>query len=99
MSVRRSWHHRKPIFKKCVLFHFSILIRFSSKLSNIERISFVNFICFARNYFNINATGEMLEEWRPMMCPYDMAFNDAVDRFNLFLPSIFTDQQIDHGFK
>ena len=56
---------------------------------NIEQISFVNLVSFARIFFDLNATAEMLEEWRPLICPFDMSMNDAYERFNLFLPTLF----------
>ncbi|RNA36559.1 proteasome activator complex subunit 4 isoform X2 [Brachionus plicatilis] len=59
---------------------------------NIEQISFLNFISFARIYFDESSVSEMLEEWRPLMCPFDMSMNYAFDRFSLFLPTILLDQ-------
>ncbi|CAF1055101.1 unnamed protein product [Brachionus calyciflorus] len=59
---------------------------------NIEQISFMNFVSFARFYFDENSVSEMLEEWRPLMCPFDMSMNYAFDRFSLFLPSVLLDQ-------
>ena len=59
----------------------------------------VNFISYARIYFDITSTKEMLAEWRPMMCPFDMSMSYAFDRFNLFLPTVLKDNEIEHGFK
>ena len=57
----------------------------------MEQISFTNFISFARIYFDKDSVSEMLEEWRPLMCPFDMSMNYAFDRFSLFLPTILLD--------
>lgn len=67
--------------------------------SNIEHISFLNFISFARIYFDINSTREMLEEWRPLMCPFDMSTSSAFERFNLFMPTLFMAHEVDQTIK
>jgi proteasome activator subunit 4 len=43
----------------------------------------LNFISFARFYFDLNSTKEMLAEWRPLMCPFDMSTSDAFERFGI----------------
>lgn len=35
-------------------------------------------IKYSRTYFSVNATEEMLKEWRPMLCPFDRAVNTAM---------------------
>jgi proteasome activator subunit 4 len=40
-----------------------------------------------RPYFPAGATQEMLDEWRPLMCPYDVTMAKAMGYFNLFLPT------------
>lgn len=53
----------------------------------------------ARRYFSVASTSEMLREWRPLMCPWDMSFVRAVCLLSLFLP---TDLPLEHhgdGFK
>lgn len=59
----------------------------------------VNFVSYARAYFDLNATREMLEDWRPMMCPFDLSFAHAFELFDLFLPSLLREHEIQHGFK
>jgi len=52
---------------------------------NLEGSSFGSFIPYARIYFEISATREMLEEWRQLMCPVDVTMSQAFERFRLFL--------------
>ena len=40
-----------------------------------------------RPYFPAGATQEMLDEWRPLMCPYDVTMGKAFIYFNIFLPT------------
>ena len=40
-----------------------------------------------RPYFPPSATQEMLDEWRPLMCPYDVTMAKAFVYFNIFLPT------------
>ena len=67
--------------------------------SNLEQVTFVNFVSYARIYFNVNATKEMLEEWRPLMCPFDLSMVNAFERFDLFLPTLLREHEINSGFK
>ena len=65
----------------------------------METGSFSNFIRYARIYFDENATKEMLEEWRPMLCPFDSSMASAFERFKLFLPTIFYEQELNSGYQ
>ncbi len=40
-----------------------------------------------RDYFHIEATEEMLAEWRPLLCPFDMTMPMGVSLFAAFLPT------------
>ena len=40
-----------------------------------------------RPYFPPGTTQEMLDEWRPLMCPYDVTMGKAFVYFNIFLPT------------
>lgn len=40
-----------------------------------------------RPYFALDSTKEMLDEWRPLMCPYDVTMEKAIGYFELFLPT------------
>ena len=42
---------------------------------------------------------EMLDEWRPLMCPYDVTFGKAMFYFSLFLPTTLLPEKHDKGFK
>ena len=60
---------------------------------NIENISFLNFVSFSRIYFAPSSTAEILAELRPLLCPFDLSMNIALERCNLFLPTIFMDDE------
>ncbi|XP_026870024.2 proteasome activator complex subunit 4A isoform X2 [Electrophorus electricus] len=40
-----------------------------------------------RPYFPESATQEMLDEWRPLLCPFDATMQRAIGYFELFLPT------------
>jgi proteasome activator subunit 4 len=73
----------------------------STELSpeNLEQHNLGDFIKCARVYFDVNATQEMLNEWRPMMCLFDTALNDAFMLFKLFLPTILYEHELRFGFE
>ncbi|CAM4987630.1 unnamed protein product, partial [Rotaria socialis] len=54
-------------------------------LNGIEQ-SFFNCIRCCRFYFSATATQEILDEFRPWLCPFDSAFGDAMYFFDWFLP-------------
>lgn len=56
-------------------------------------------IRLARPHFPIEATAEMLEEWRPMLCPFSSAIQRAINYLNLFLPTTLPPEHHDKGFK
>jgi proteasome activator subunit 4 len=62
-------------------------------------VTFVNFVGYARLYFDTKSTAEMLEEWRTLICPFDMSMSYAFERFDLFLPTLLKENEIEHGFK
>ncbi len=64
---------------------------------NMEQGIFNTFVKHARVYFPIESTSEMLEEWRPLMCPFDMAMCKAYERFELFLPTLVYPHEFDRG--
>ena len=59
----------------------------------------MNFIYYARLYFSAESTSEMLQEWRPLLCPFDVSINAAFERFNLFLPTLQHDIDREHGYQ
>uniref|UniRef100_A0A673MHV7 Proteasome activator complex subunit 4B n=1 Tax=Sinocyclocheilus rhinocerous TaxID=307959 RepID=A0A673MHV7_9TELE len=52
-----------------------------------------------RLYFPESATQEMLDEWRPLLCPFDVTMQKAIGYFELFLPTIMPPEQHHKGFK
>lgn len=52
-----------------------------------------------RLYFPESATQEMLDEWRPLLCPFDVTMQKAIGYFELFLPTIMPPEQHYKGFK
>uniref|UniRef100_A0A6Q2YVW4 Proteasome activator subunit 4 n=1 Tax=Esox lucius TaxID=8010 RepID=A0A6Q2YVW4_ESOLU len=56
------------------------------------------FTSFSR-YFPDSATQEMLEEWRPLLCPFDVTMQKAIGYFELFLPTTLPPQLHHKGFK
>lgn len=52
-----------------------------------------------RPYFSASATKEILDEFRPYLCPFDSAFTDTIRSFELFLPLHLPPELHDQGFK
>uniref|UniRef100_A0A8C8I491 Uncharacterized protein n=1 Tax=Oncorhynchus tshawytscha TaxID=74940 RepID=A0A8C8I491_ONCTS len=52
-----------------------------------------------RPYFPETATQEMLEEWRPLLCPFDVTMQRAIGYFELFLPTTLPPELHHKGFK
>ncbi|KAG7462683.1 hypothetical protein MATL_G00187310 [Megalops atlanticus] len=52
-----------------------------------------------RPYFPSSATQEMLEEWRPLLCPFDVTMQRAISYFELFLPTTLPPELHHMGFK
>ena len=50
-------------------------------------MSLKSLIRCCRTYFSDTATQEMLDEWRPMMCPFDVTMGKAMSYFEMFLPT------------
>ncbi|XP_032233646.1 proteasome activator complex subunit 4 isoform X2 [Nematostella vectensis] len=53
----------------------------------------------SRVYFSVESTQEMLDEWRPLLCPYDVTFSKAMFYLSLFLPTTLPIVHHDKGFK
>lgn len=54
---------------------------------------------FVIRYFPADATAEMLEEWRPLMCPFDVTMQKAITYFEIFLPTSLPPELHHKGFK
>ncbi|XP_075933535.1 proteasome activator complex subunit 4A isoform X1 [Anarhichas minor] len=52
-----------------------------------------------RPYFPESATQEMLDEWRPFLCPFDVTMQRAISYFELFLPTTLPPELHNKGFK
>lgn len=52
-----------------------------------------------RFYFPPNATKEILEEVRPLLCPFDMIMQRAMVYLELFLPTALNPDQEDIGWR
>uniref|UniRef100_A0A8D3CRE5 Proteasome activator subunit 4 n=2 Tax=Scophthalmus maximus TaxID=52904 RepID=A0A8D3CRE5_SCOMX len=52
-----------------------------------------------RPYFSESATQEMLDEWRPLLCPFDVTMQRAISYFELFLPTTLPPELHHTGFK
>lgn len=50
-------------------------------------------------YFSEDSTQEMLDEWRPLLCPFDVKFAKAMFYFSLFLPTTLPPEKYDKGYK
>ncbi|PFX25218.1 Proteasome activator complex subunit 4A [Stylophora pistillata] len=53
----------------------------------------------SRVYFSDDSTQEMLDEWRPLLCPFDVKFAKAMFYFSLFLPTTLPSEKFDKGYK
>ncbi|KAL3050189.1 hypothetical protein OYC64_012265 [Pagothenia borchgrevinki] len=52
-----------------------------------------------RPYFPESASQEMLDEWRPLLCPFDVTMLKAISYFELFLPTTLPPELHCKGFK
>ncbi|XP_064173886.1 proteasome activator complex subunit 4A isoform X1 [Anguilla rostrata] len=52
-----------------------------------------------RPYFPESCTQEMLDEWRPLLCPFDVTMQRAISYFELFLPTTLPPELHHKGFK
>ena len=51
------------------------------------------------SYFPLESTQEMLDEWRPLMCLFDVTMVEAMYFFEYFLPTKLQPDQQDRGYK
>ena len=47
----------------------------------------------------MESTQEMLDEWRPLLCPFDVKMSEGLFFLQLFLPTIMYPHEYDHGFR
>ncbi|XP_054158581.1 proteasome activator complex subunit 4B-like [Oppia nitens] len=53
----------------------------------------------SRVYFSVASTAEMLDEWRPALCPFDTEMIKAAAYMELFLPTSLPPEHHDQGFR
>lgn len=73
-------------------------LRLNSFPNSIENV-LKTLVKSCRPYFPADATAEMLEEWRPLMCPFDVTMQKAVSYFEIFLPTSLPPELHHKGFK
>ncbi|KAH9375495.1 hypothetical protein HPB48_023088 [Haemaphysalis longicornis] len=56
-------------------------------------------VACCRVYFSAASTIEMLEEWLPLLCPFDRSMQKAMAYFQLFLPTTLPPDQHGIGFR
>lgn len=61
--------------------------------------SFAMCMSFCPTYFSITATQEILDEFRPHMCPFDKSLPGVMQIFDFFLPVDLPPHLHDQGFK
>ena len=58
-----------------------------------------NLIRSCRPYFSLESTQEMLDEWRPLICPFDSLITKVTAYLELFLPTCIPPEHHNRGFK
>lgn len=99
MTAHPSCHQSKqfpPIFSPTSLTAQTEPLQLSR---NIEQQGFNNFIKYARIYFKPEATEEILDELRPLMCPFDMSMTKAFERYHLFLPTLVHEHEAERSYR
>ncbi|VDI21300.1 proteasome activator subunit 4 [Mytilus galloprovincialis] len=92
--------HWRPLYKLVEYVAYSPYEHHGLQLfpSNIENV-IKSLVKQCRVYFPIEATQEMLDEWRPLMCPFDVTHIKAMHCFEYFLPTNLPPSEHDQGFK
>ncbi|XP_077536244.1 proteasome activator complex subunit 4-like [Haemaphysalis longicornis] len=52
-----------------------------------------------RAYFSASSTQEMLDEWEPLLCPFDASMKKGMVYLQLFLPTLLPPEHHERGFK
>jgi len=77
------------------LFSFIVCI---SVYSSIE-LTLINLVKSCRVYFSNESTQEMLDEWRPLLCPFDASMDEAMYYLEAFLPTALYPEEHETGYK
>uniref|UniRef100_A0AAQ5XJE7 Proteasome activator complex subunit 4 C-terminal domain-containing protein n=1 Tax=Amphiprion ocellaris TaxID=80972 RepID=A0AAQ5XJE7_AMPOC len=85
-------------FPKYVSLLFIDFFPFSFYYSSVESV-LKTLVKSCRPYFSESATQEMLDEWRPLLCPFDVTMQRAISYFELFLPTTLPPELHHKGFK
>uniref|UniRef100_A0A8D2NT94 Proteasome activator subunit 4 n=1 Tax=Zosterops lateralis melanops TaxID=1220523 RepID=A0A8D2NT94_ZOSLA len=75
-----------------------LLINLLKKKELLSRVHILKNL-IRHQYFPEDATAEMLDEWRPLMCPFDVTMQKAITYFELFLPTTLPPELHHKGFK
>ena len=65
--------------------------------SKMEQDKYVSAFYF--RYFPAESTQEMLDEWRPLLCPFDVTVVKGLSYLDRFLPTRLPEEQMDQGFR
>uniref|UniRef100_A0A3P8U275 Uncharacterized protein n=1 Tax=Amphiprion percula TaxID=161767 RepID=A0A3P8U275_AMPPE len=82
-------------FPKYVVFSFTCGSRDINSVDHILKA----LIKSCRLYFPASSTKEMLDEWRPLLCVFDMVMQKAISNMELFLPTIMPPEEHSQGFQ
>ena len=50
------------------------------------------------SYFPASSTRDMLNEWRPLLCPFDTAMMEGAFFLSSFLPTLLLPEERDQGY-
>ena len=56
-------------------------------------------LCMFDRYFPVESTKEMLEEWRPLLCPFDVTIVEGLSYIEMFVPVLLPPEEMDQGFR
>lgn len=84
-----------PVSRKGILLSHG---KMSKYLMSPVRSNLLSVVCLIR-YFPPEATQEMLDEWRPFLCLFDMTMLRGMHYIELFLPTLLPEEHHDKGFK
>lgn len=74
--------------------HLGMLLLPANLETNLKQL-----VRSCRTYFTASATQEMLDEWEPLMCPFDVTMHKAMAYFELFLPTMLPPEEHHRGFR
>ncbi|CAF4657490.1 unnamed protein product [Rotaria sp. Silwood1] len=86
------------VWAKLVLFNHDESYSLVSMPKNIAN-SFIFCVRSCRPYFSATATQEILDEFRPCLCPFDTVCGDVMDYWDMFLPVHLPPELHHQGFK